>query len=138
MCDMCGLQARGGGRVSIENPKGSYFWKCRWLAALTVLCEKLGCPIFMAVLCQCAFGLRLPGFPKHCFCKKDIIIAANFKGITALSRNCPGVSSQHQHAWAWGCKRVDGKSIRLTAAAGRYPALLCAEWSDVIAGELLC
>ena len=49
-----------------------------------------------------------------------------------LSRKCEGISAFHQHDTAWGSRIVDGSSVKLSAAAGKYPDDLCEEWASVL------
>ena len=131
MCRLCLLLHAAGALFSVENPASSFFWKSKWWLAL---CEKV-C-ISYSRFDQCAYALRLPGCADNEYCKKYIIIAANFNSITQLDRKCPGISARHKHVHAWGTVRVDGRSVHRAACAGRYPEELCSAWADVIVCEM--
>jgi len=103
----------------IENPFDSYLWLSPWMVEL-----RADVPIFDVVFCQCAYGLQLPGCEPHCFCMKRTRIWSSFD-VSQLERPCPGKTPTHLHEYAQGSRRVNGKTVKLAAAAGAYPLGLC-------------
>lgn len=70
---------------------------------------------------MCAYGLRLPGAPRYHYCRKATVVSGNFVAVESLSQSCPGLSPSHHHDHCWGHRRIEGRSVSLAAAAGRYP-----------------
>ena len=120
------------GIFTIENPHDSFVFVSRHFQWLTA---QVDC--WRSTLDQCAYGLRLPGSPPNEFCLKTIAFMANFPRILQCSLRCPGKSSRHKHKTAWGTAVVNGRHIKLAAAAGAYPTALCAAVADVVAAELI-
>ena len=115
---------------TIENPYSSDFWRSKYYRQLA---DKVR--IFEARIHQCAYGLRPPGFPDFCFCQKDTLVVSNIPDIVTLGKNCPGLSSGHQHVWAWGSTKVGSKTVSLAKSAGHYPEALCAAWAQIIRSQ---
>ena len=116
--------ARAGGHFMIENPFDTYLWKSCWLLELLDAVA-----VYDVVLCQCAYGLQLPGAAPNCYCLKRTRFWASFN-VSSLARGCPGKSATHMHEHAQGSRKVNGVQVKLAAAAGAYPKELC----DCIAG----
>ena len=81
---------------------------------------KAKCAVHEVVFDQCMYDLRLPGAAKHVLCRERMKVIGNFD-ISSLQRNCVGISATHQHEFAWGSRTVQGKTVKLARAAGRYP-----------------
>ena len=70
--------------------------------------------------------------------------ARGIYGIQCL-RQCRCVSRStvirlteyHLHVRAWGSVRVEGRSVCLSAAAGRYPTNLCSTWAQAASEGLV-
>ena len=77
-----------------------------------------------AVTAQCSYGLQSPGAQPCTFCRELTRVLANFPPIEGLTSPCLGKGIAHRHEVAWGSRIVDGHSIELSEAAGRYPLAL--------------
>ena len=89
-------------------------------------------PSWKLIFCQCAYGLQLPGAKKHVYCQKNTCLLTNMESLRVIAAKCPGLSRWHSHEVAWGSKMVNGKSVRLAAAAGKYPHALCEKWAQAV------
>ena len=126
VASFCWALVSVGAHFSIENPSDSYLWQYPSIKALVNR-------FHFVVFDQCQFGLQLPGAPNCTYCKKSTAILTSVEQLMSLSRRCGGVTDQHMHETAWGSRRVDGVCVRLSAAAGQYPYLLCRSWAACIA-----
>ena len=124
--------ADAGIYISIENPFDSYLFKF-----LPVVNWPKQFKAQLVMFDQCAYGLQLPGFGRHMFCKKRTAVLTTMGDLEQLKAFCPGISATHMHEWAWGNRRVEGRSVKLSSSAGIYPQGLCKRWAS-IATRRLC
>ena len=106
VCALCVALVSVGGFFSIENPAGSYIFKYSPVAPLSTITQ---CWLFN--VCQCHYGLQLPGADKYVFCQKRTSILTNMQTLCTWAKPCPGISPTHQHESAWGSRAVDGKHV---------------------------
>ena len=85
---LCIELSRAKGWFSVENPYSSDFWRSSFYCTLVAEVQ-----VSEAHIHQCAYGLKLPGFDRYSFCKKDTRIVSNIPDIVNLSRSCPGISA---------------------------------------------
>ena len=78
----------------------------------------------------------MPGAEPDSFCRKLTIFLGNFQEILALERACPGLSASHRHEHAFGSRVVDGKCVKLAAAAGHYPFDLVKALAGIIKSKV--
>ena len=79
----------------------------------------------------CAYGLQLPGHEPGVFCKKRSTIITNVVALKKLEKFCP---CNHAHEHAFGSRKVNNKSIKLAAAAGKYSEALVQTVSKLVVG----
>ena len=129
---LCVALSKVGGIFTIENPIDSFVFASQHFLVLTSIVSCWLCRFE-----QCAYGLVLPAAPPDHYCRKSTGLLGNFKGVLSCGRSCPGLSATHKHQTAWGTVSVNGHSVSLAKAAGRYPVALCTAIADCVALELL-
>ena len=126
-----GSRAKAGGGGSVENPRGSKFWK---LESVLSYFGSEAAPLsgmYFAAPDLCAYGLREEGSLAEeagsgKFYKKAVILAATYREIVEVAKTCPG---DHEHQVVRGStKGLDGKWVRRSQLSGAYPLLLGLEW----------
>lgn len=118
-----------GGWFSLENPQVSYLWQYEPIKAIA---SKPG--VFSTTFDQCSYGLTPPVqlVPGE-LVRKSTTVLSNLESLTCLSKRC---TRDHPHAVVRGSVKVGTKWVSRAAAAGRYPADLCAAWARAIVSGL--
>ena len=121
------LLEQNGNKWSLENPDSSYAW---WMPSLKEKLMSKG--VEVAVLDQCAYGLRLLGTDnQYGPCKKHTRFAGNIPGLADLSRTC---KCRKSHVHAVGGVRTKAGWKRRSELAGHYPAALAYKYAAIISG----
>lgn len=116
-----------GSKWSLENPDSSYAW---WMPKLKEKLNKHSTEI--AVLDQCAYGLRLLGtHGQYGPCKKHTRFVGNIEGLGDLSRAC---TCKQPHVHAVGGVRTKAGWKRRSELAGHYPAALAYKYAEIVSG----
>ena len=117
-CAMIRILSSLGGLFSLENPLRSYLFQVPQVLTLYGSTQSI-----FVDLDQCAFGLRSPkeAEVKEIW-KKPTRIWTNVLRLASIARTCPG---SHVHTIILDSIRVNGRSVKRSILAGRYPAGLC-------------
>ena len=66
------------------------------------------------------------------YARKQTGFASNLPRIELLGRKCPGLCDTHRHETCWGSRKVNGKRVVLSKAAGHYPEALCLQLAHLV------
>eukprot|EP00435_Cladocopium_sp_Y103_P033072 s2564_g8.t1 len=107
-CKLFLLACASGTLVTMENPRGSYFWLTCWVLHLLATVD-----VYCGDFQVCMLGGTRDKWTR---------LIGNFPGVTSLNIPCNG---QHEHE-PWGfAKDIDGRKVWATALESKYPRKMC-------------
>eukprot|EP00435_Cladocopium_sp_Y103_P058226 s2737_g20.t1 len=107
-CKLFLLACASGTLVTMENPRGSYFWLTCWVLHLLATVD-----IYCGDFQVCMLGGARDKWTRT---------IGNFPGVTSLNIPCDG---KHSHE-PWGfAKDFDGKQVWATSLESAYPKKMC-------------
>ena len=125
----CWLQHKQGIYFSIESPLTSHLWKYGPVSALL----DVGID---ADFHQSMCGLQPPhsSSARSPRIRKATRIRTNLGGLSELTVTC---DRKHDHFHCLGHVKVEGKSVSVARAAGRYPQALTSAWVRAARSDLV-
>ena len=114
----------GGVLFTLENPASSLIWHHPRMVELLRVCH-------VVTFDQCMFGLYPPHMPRGPkLIKKPTTLVTNADFLSPLAVRC---SHQHSHFACLGSVLVNGRRVKVSEHAGRYPRKLCDAWARLFA-----